>query len=124
MSTKKKTIDPEVVNNVSEEERLNARVAQNCAARDQEVSQDKEAERKEKAARAAAARRRANRRAITRAVLSMILSLALYAAGVYELIAWQLAIPLMLLALIYVVFWAGAWFQFVWCKGGLLEWQK
>ena len=61
----------------------------------------------------------------TRALLIRALVVAALVAGwvalAFDLVSWQIAIPFEVIAAVWLSFWAGAWVQFRFCKGGLLE---
>lgn len=100
-------------------EKLNARaeeVSQQEADRRQMAA---EAERVNRETRRAVLRRKATRRAVSRSVVTVLFCLGLWLAMGFDLMAAQLAIPLMAVALAWLTFWAGAWVQFMWPKGGL-----
>ena len=108
-------------------EKLNAMAAENRAAEEERLNQEKEQERvvmaekaehMSRAVRAARIRRRALRKLLTRAVFAVVLCAGLAAAQVFGLIAWQLAIPFEAAVMIWLAFWVGAWCQYRWPKGG------
>jgi hypothetical protein len=66
-------------------------------------------------------REKALRSLIIRAIACAVILVGLWVTSVFGLMAVQLARPLVASVSVYLAFWAGAWCQFAWCKGGLLE---
>ena len=66
-------------------------------------------------------REKANRALLIRAVACTVIIIGLWVASVFDLMAVQLARPVVAAVFAYLAFWVGAWCQFTWCKGGLLE---
>ena len=66
-------------------------------------------------------RQKALRDLIIRAVACTLIIIGLWVASACGLMAAQLGRPLVAAVFAYLAFWAGAWCQFAWCKGGLLE---
>lgn len=64
---------------------------------------------------------RALRALLIRAISCVVIIIGLWVASKFDLIAVQLCRPLVAAVFAYLAFWAGAWCQFAWCKGGLLE---
>ena len=66
-------------------------------------------------------RQKALRALLIRAITCTIIIIGLWVASAADLMAVQLCRPLVAAVFAYLSFWAGAWCQFAWCKGGLLE---
>lgn len=66
-------------------------------------------------------RQKAKRALIVRAISCAVIILGLWVACACGLMVVQLCRPLVAAVFAYLAFWAGAWCQFAWCKGGLLE---
>lgn len=66
-------------------------------------------------------RQKALRALIVRVIACVVIVIGLWVASTFDLIAVQLSRPLVAAVFVYLAFWAGAWCQFAWCKGGLLE---
>lgn len=64
---------------------------------------------------------KAKRALIVRAIACAVIIAGLWVASAFDLMAVQLARPLVAAVFAYLAFWLGAWCQFAWCKGGLLE---
>lgn len=64
---------------------------------------------------------KALRALLVRGIACTIIIFGLWVASTFELIAVQLSRPLVSAVFAYMAFWLGAWCQFAWCKGGLLE---
>lgn len=102
-------------------ESVNNRAKMARANEDRRAKAIAAAEQKVQAARQAKKRRRANMTFIVRVLAVVLLGVALWAAHLFDLIAGQLAFGVMCAGLTWLAFWAGAWVQFMWCKGGLLD---
>ena len=70
---------------------------------------------------AASAYKKATRALLIRAWFVAALVAGCWLALIFDLVAWQIALPFEILAVVWLAFWAGAWVQFRFCKGGLLE---
>lgn len=66
-------------------------------------------------------RQKAMQSLIIRAIACAVIIIGLWVASAFGLMAVQLCRPLVAAVFAYLAFWAGAWCQFAWCKGGLLE---
>lgn len=66
-------------------------------------------------------RQKAKRALIIRAIACVVSIAGLWIASACDLMSVQLCRPLVAAVFAYLAFWAGAWCQFAWCKGGLLE---
>lgn len=66
-------------------------------------------------------RQKAKRALIVRAISCAVIIVDLWVASACGLMAVQLCRPVVAAVFAYLAFWAGAWCQFAWCKGGLLE---
>lgn len=64
---------------------------------------------------------KANRSVFIRIIACTVIIIGLWVASVFDLMAVQLARPVIAAVFAYLAFWVGAWCQFTWCKGGLLE---
>lgn len=106
------------------QEALNARAAQNRELDERRAKMVEEAEKAQQAARASISRRRAARRLILRSLIVLALIVGLRLAADAGLLTMTLALPVMLLAGVWLAFWVGAYVQLMYCKGGLLEWAK
>lgn len=65
--------------------------------------------------------RRATKKTIVKAASALALTFGLWLAVTFDLVAFQLAIPVMAVALAYTTFWVGAWAQYHFGKGGFLD---
>lgn len=93
--------------------------ALDSAERERVAYEEKLAERK----RATKAKRsKATRIMLARAGVSALICLALWLAGKLELMNLNLVLCLIATVFCWLCVWFGAWLQFMWCKGGLLEW--
>lgn len=93
--------------------------AQEQAELERLAYEEKQAERK----RAAKAKRvKATRTLLTRAAGAALVCLALWLAGKFDLMNDNLVLCLYAAIFSWLCIWVGAWIQFMWCKGGLLEW--
>lgn len=106
------------------QEALNARAEQNREAEERRAKMAGEAERMQQAVHLSTMRRLARRRLIMNVLLALAVVIGLRAALAFNLIALQLAFPIMLLALVWACVWVGAYLQMSYCKGGLLEWKR
>lgn len=105
-------------------EKVNANAAQAAEAdkiRLQEAEQEVERLQAERRRARQLKRRRANQTLLIRAIISALLIVGLMVAKGVGLIAAPLAIPCVSAVFGYIAFWLGAWVQFSWCRGGLLE---
>ena len=72
-------------------------------------------------ANVARARRKANRQFIIRTVLTILVCALIWLAGFFGLMDVRLSVPLAGAVGAWFAFWFGAWVQFMWAKGGLLN---
>ena len=92
--------------------------ALDSAERERIAFEEKMAERK----RAAKAKRdKATRTLLTRTGISAAICAALWLAGKFDLMADNLVLCLYAAIFSWLCIWIGAWVQFMFCKGGLLE---
>lgn len=70
------------------------------------------------------ARKKATGAFIRRAVVATVLVIGLWMAMVFDLIVPVLAIPLEAGVMIWIGIWFGAWMQFMFADGGLLDVAK
>lgn len=68
-----------------------------------------------------AKRNKATMTLLTRAVVSALICLALWLAGKFGLMNATLILCLYAAIFSWLCIWIGAYIQFMWCKGGLLE---
>lgn len=106
------------------QENLNARAAQKHAEKERQAAMAYETERAQQAASRNKRRFWASVKATVHAVIALGVVLGTSAAMRAGLVSSVLALPVMLFGLSWMVFWFGAWMQFMWCKGGLMEWRK
>ena len=93
--------------------------AQEQAELERIANEERQAERK----RAAKAKRdRATRTLLSRVGSAAIVCLGLWLAGKFELMNVSLVLCLYAAIFSWLCVWIGAWIQFMFCKGGLLEW--
>ena len=93
--------------------------AQEQAELERLAYEEKQAERK----RAAKAKRqKATVTLMTRIGSAALICLALWLAGKFDLMADSLVLCLYAAIFSWLCIWIGAWIQFMFCKGGLLEW--
>ena len=95
--------------------------AAKAEADDLQEYETRQAERKE---RARAKRRQATLAFIIRLAVTVLLVLGMRLAAKFGLMADTLVLWLYAAVVFYLALYLGAWVQFMWCKGGLLEWQK
>lgn len=65
--------------------------------------------------------RRAAKKTISKALGTVALCLGLWLAMGFDLVAFELAIPVMAVALAWLTFWVGAWAQYHFGKGGFID---
>ena len=97
------------------------KVNENAARAAELKRQEYETSREQYKARKQEKRRRANMQMLTRLLVTFVLVTLLILAESFGLVATALVTPIVATALCYVAFWIGAWAQYSWCKGGLLE---
>lgn len=66
-------------------------------------------------------RRKASAGMILRVLVTVAICVAMSLAGKHELIDRAVIRGIYVALAAWVSFWAGAWIQFMWCKGGLLQ---
>lgn len=89
------------------------------AERDRIAYEEKQNERR----RAAKAKRqKATRTMLTRAGSAVLICLALGLAGKFYLMDEDLVLYLIAVVGAWLTYWIGAFVQFMWCKGGFMEW--
>ena len=93
--------------------------AQGSAENDRAAEEKKQAERK---SAAQAKRKKATCTLLTRAGISALICAGLWLAGKFELMNLNLILCLYAAIFSWLCIWIGAWIQFMFCKGGLLEW--
>ena len=92
--------------------------ALDSAELERQAYEEKQAERK----RAAKAKRqKATKKMLFRVLIAVVLCVAMSLAGRSGLMAVTLIRAVYLALATWISFWLGAWAQFMWCKGGLLE---
>ena len=106
------------------QETFNARAAQNREETERQAALAYENERIQQAAYRNKRRLLASIKATIHALIAFGVVIGTSAAMRAGLISSVLAIPVMLFGLSWITFWFGAWMQFMWCKGGLMEWRK
>lgn len=77
----------------------------------------------ERAAAKKQAKKKATKAFTTRAVIAIVLIVGLALAMGFDLIVPSLALPLEAGVMIWIAIWFGAWAQFMFAKGGLLDVQ-
>ena len=92
--------------------------AQGSAENDRAAEEKKQAERK---SAAQAKRQKATRTLLSRVGSAAIVCLGLWLAGKFELMNLHLILCLYAAIFSWLCIWIGAWVQFMFCKGGLLE---
>ena len=92
--------------------------AQEQAELERLAYEQRQAERKREAQ---AKRNKATRTLLTRTAGAALVCLALWLAGKFELMNLTLILCLYAAIFSWLCIWIGAWIQFMWCKGGLLE---
>lgn len=93
--------------------------ALDAAEQERLAYEEKQAERK----RATKAKRvKATRTLLTRTGISALICAGLWLAGKFGLMNTTLVLCLYAAIFSWLCIWIGAWLQFMWCKGGLLEW--
>ena len=70
---------------------------------------------------ALAKRKKATCTLLTRAGISALICAGLWLAGKFDLMNVHLILCLYAAIFSWLCIWVGAWIQFMWCKGGLLE---
>lgn len=70
---------------------------------------------------AQAKRNKATKKLLTRTGIVILITLGLWLAGKFGLINATLVMCLTAAMFMWLAYWAGAWVQFMWCKGGLLK---
>ncbi len=65
--------------------------------------------------------RKAGRALMTRAIAAGAAAVLLLLVGGFGLMAWELALPLLILVAVWLSIWLGAWLQFSFAEGGLLD---
>ena len=92
--------------------------ALDAAERERIAQEQKQIERR----RATKAKRtKATYTLLIRAGISALVCLALWLAGKFDLVNDNLVMALYAAIFCWLCLWIGAWFQFMWCKGGLFE---
>ncbi len=104
------------------QEIINARAAMNRETEERRVKMSEEAEQANRMAKHSRAIRKANKALVKRATIAVVLCAILVLAQFLNLIDWHLAVPIMCATMIWIAVWFGAWLQYRFCKGGLLEW--
>lgn len=66
-------------------------------------------------------RRKATKALLIRVAVAAVLFIAMWVAGKFDLMADVLILWLYGGVAAWLCIWCGAWYQFMWCKGGLLE---
>lgn len=66
-------------------------------------------------------RKKANRQVILRGVAALVVCTLVWLAGFFGLMDGRLTVPLMGAVCTWFGFWFGAWVQFMWANGGLLN---
>lgn len=100
--------------------------ARNRAKLEARISEAQAMEAEEKARAAAAKkamrlRKKANRQIILRAVAALVVCTLFWLAGFFGLMDGRLTVPVMGTVCSWFGFWFGAWVQFMWADGGLLN---
>lgn len=95
-------------------EHLNAEAAKQRQEEEQRAKLAAEAERVNRETRRARRRREITKRTLLKALGAAGLCLGLWLAMGFDLVAFELAIPVMAAALAWLTFWAGAWAQYMW----------
>lgn len=67
------------------------------------------------------ARNKATRSLVVKAALVLAICICLMLAMRFDLMSTLFGVPCMAAALAWLTFWLGAWVQFMWAKGGLLN---
>lgn len=92
--------------------------ALDSAERERVAFEERQAERKREAK---AKRINATKKLLTRTAIVILTALGLWLAGKYYLMDATLVLVLYAAIFCWLCIWIGAWFQFMFCKGGLLE---
>ena len=95
--------------------------AQDQAERDRVAYEERQAERRRTVQ---AKRRKATVSMLIRLLVVVALCAAMSLARSADLMAVELVRGVYVALAAWLSFYLGAWIQFMWCKGGLLEWQK
>ena len=89
------------------------------AERERIACEERRAERRREAR---AKRNKATWTMMTRTGVAAVIATGLWVAGRYCMIDANLVMALVAAIIAWICFWLGAWIQFMWCKGGLMEW--
>ncbi len=65
--------------------------------------------------------KKANRALRLRSIIACSVSVACLVFALFDLMAWALAFPITLIACVWLSVWVGAWLQFRFAEGGLLD---
>lgn len=66
-------------------------------------------------------RKKATRVLLLRAIIASSVAAACLLFAIFDLMAWALAVPLIAIAGVWLSVWFGAWLQFRFAEGGLLD---
>ena len=109
----------ETIDNNAAEAKIRAQAEAEAVQKAQENMLARKAEAYKQAAQAR--HTKAKKAIILRAAVCILIALGLWVATSWELIDVRLSRALVAAVACYLTFWLGAWFQFRFCKGGLLE---
>lgn len=102
-------------------EQLNTRAAYQGQQEEKRAKLAEDAERVSRELHRNKQRRKATRAIIWRLIFCLVVWGGLTVAQICGLISVWLAVPLAAAVMVWAAFWAGAWVQFMYCKGGLLD---